>query len=635
MKTNQRSAASVAPSPQCGHTVVPEGEKVLGHTQHNLGEASPRALANRRLRPALTVTPAPHRAGSEGGATDATEHVDGGEKQVARTGQDEEQELRTRGTYGEKQDDPRQTHGEKQGVGTRQGEKQAVGQAADGEQTGVPADGDEQAELAINNGDEQGAPGTDLEFELSRATTRFALDLRLLSPVADRKLKRQLSEEEKDVRSALVTASTLATTARNVAMRSLYRRDSEIYDTWLKTHPGEKPRVGDVTYEKAYSYQVIRRSVPLLASGMAATLAREVDRKWVGDRFSVLVAQEKSPPHYRVGQPFPIRTQDARWVWNPTNKTAVVTVQLFSGGAPVKAFKLPIEARDTHQRDVLKNLAGGEWKAGEVRLERDRLRPAKWYMRVSYKRRVPRVLTGPTAAINRGMKCFLVALIEGGETWVYEANDIEAYLKQIQRRRREYQYGVKASNRVGRGRPRALRSIEHLTGKAERWRQTRCQVIARRLAKWLADRKVSKVYLDDFTGIRDAPPETLQGTAYSQKYVWERIQEWPYYQLGMRLEACLNEYGIACEKQDPSFNSMRCPVCGTIDPENKDLTNWKLRCKKGHYTRHLDIAFTQNALDKARGVAVPPTSTSVSEELGDLGGGEGGTARKGGRKRRK
>ena len=600
----QRSVVSVAPSPQCGLTVQPEGEKVLGHTQHNLGEASPRALANRRLRPALTVTPAPHRAGSEGGATDATEH-DGGGKQVAQTGHGGKQELRTRGAYGEKQADP--GYGEKQGDARQtHGEKQAVGQAADG--------------------DETGAPDTDLEFELSRATTRFALDLRVLSAVAPKGLKRTLSEEEKNVRSALVTASTLATTARNVAMRTLYRRDSEIYDTWLKTHPGEKPRVGDVTYAKAYSYQVIRASVPLLASGMSATLAREVDRKWVGDRFSVLVAQEKSPPHYRVGQPFPVRSQDAKWTWDPASKHAVAVVQLFSGGAPVKAFNLPIEARDTHQREILAKLASGEWKVGEVRIERDRLRPAKWYMRVSYKRKVPKVLTGLSAAINRGMKCFLVALIEGGETWVYEANDIEAYLKQIQRRRREYQYGVKASNRVGRGRPRALKSIEHLAGKAERWRQTRCQVIARRLAKWLADRKVSRVYLDDFTGIRDSPPETLIGTAYSQKYIWERIQEWPYYQLGMRLKACLNEYGIETEDQDPSFNSMRCPVCGSTEQANKDLVNWKLRCQKcGRYTRHLDIAFCQNALDKARGVVappMPPTNTNVTEERGDLPDGE-------------
>jgi hypothetical protein len=441
------------------------------------------------------------------------------------------------------------------------------------------------------------------KMELSRATTRFALDLRRLSPIPAKGLKRVLSEAEKDVRAALSTVTTLAATARNVALRALYRRDSLVYDTWLAEHPGEKLRGKDITWEKSYSYKVIRQSVPLLASGMAATLAREVDRKWASERNAILVYQDHSPPHYRAGQPFPIRSQDARWMWDIEGKIAVVVVQLFAGGAPVQTFRLPIEARDEHQRVVLQKLAAGDWKAGEVRIERDRLRPARWYMRVSYKRLVPKRLVGPVAAINRGMHCFLVSLIEGGETWIYDADDIEAYLAQMQRRRRQYQRGVKASARVGRGRPRALKSIEHLSGKAERWRQTRCQVIARRLARWLSDRGVSKVFLDDFTGIRDAPPETLAIKDPSrQKFIWERIQEWPYYQLGMRLTACLAEYGIEVVAQEVTGNSISCPICKSVDPANRDLRNWKLRCKScGKYSRHLDVAFCENALLRSRG----------------------------------
>ena len=307
-----------------------------------------------------------------------------------------------------------------------------------------------------------------------------------------------------------------------------------------------------------------------------------------------------------MGQPFPVRKQDCRWRWDASNKRAAVVVQLFTGVA-VSKLLLPIEARDPHQELVLSNLASGEWRSGEVQIERDRLRPSRWYMRVTYKRRIAKRLGGLSAAINRGMRFFLVALIQPtkdyghGETWVYDGADIEATLKQFQRRRQSYQRGVAASGRVGHGRPRALRPIEHLTGVGERWRQTRCRTIARRLARWLSERNVSTVYVEDFAGIRDAPPEMLQvGTAAQKQFVWERIQEWPYFQLGMRLKACLQEYGIAVVEVNPAKNSVRCPQCGAEDPKNRDLARWKLRCKACGYSRHLDVAFCANALQKAQ-----------------------------------
>jgi len=525
---------------------------------------------------------------------------------------------------------------------------------------------DDTEDTQIDNVDDEAA-GKLADFanmELSRATTRFALDLRLLSPLAPKGIKRELSDEEKDARRALERCSLLCTTARNVAIRENVRRDGTALDTWLSEHGGAMPKRGELKYEAAYSYQLIRKVAPALASGIAATVGREVDRKWVGERFSVLHFQERSAPHYRVGQPFPIRAADARWTWDPAHGRAVVTVQLFSGSEPIQRFRLPIEARDEHQREVLRRLASGDWKAGEVKIERDRLRPAKWYLRVGYKRLVPRRVTGPCATVNRGMRCFLVAMIEGregrrsdaggvatadggridavhGETWIYDADDIEAYMQQMQRRRRMYQRGVKASNRVGHGRPRALRSIEHLAGVGERWRQTRCQVIARRLARWLAERGVSRVYLDDFTGIRDSVPESLSSKDPSrQRWIWERIQEWPYFQLGARLEACLAEYGIAVQKQETVGNSMHCPQCGYESADNRDLRNWRLVCRNPAsrggrgcgYSRHLDVALCANALLRSRGDATLRTTVNESAPLLSAPASDEGTARKRARK---
>jgi hypothetical protein len=371
------------------------------------------------------------------------------------------------------------------------------------------------------------------------------------------------------------------------------------------------PKPKDIDYAKVYSYPLIRRALPSLASGIASAIAREVDKKWGANRWDVLHAQNTSPPHYRVGQPFPVRAQDVRWAWDPEGKHAIATVTLFSG-QEVNSWRLPIVARDAHQTMVLKALASGEWKAGEVRIERDRLKPAIWYLRVGYKRKVACRTTGIRAAVNRGLSAFLVLMTEKGETLIYDGNDIEAHLRAIQNRRRSYQRGVKMSARVGRGRPKALQSIEHLIEKGERWRQTRCQVIARRAARWLADRDVRVVYLDDFTGIRDSLPESLLAKSESRRrWIWERIQEWPYYQLGQRLADCCREYGIEVLSQETVGNSMHCPECHYEDSKNIHLASHTFVCRnpqRSHdgrpgcgYRRHLDVAFCKNALQRSRG----------------------------------
>lgn len=506
----------------------------------------------------------------------------------------------------------------------------------------------------ISASDEPPEPETDTHFTLVRATTRFALDLRKLSPAkkskadaASPKAPRELSELEKAARSALTAVATMATTARNLALRASYRADSEKFDAHIASNPlvpepgkalPRLPKPKDIEYAKSYSYPLIRKALPTLASGIASALSREVDRKWSSERWDVLHAQNSSPPHYRVGQPFPVRAQDVRWLWDDGGKHAVATVTLFSG-QDSNSWRLPIVARDAHQTTVLKALASGEWKAGEVRIERDRLQPAKWYLRVGYKRRVERRTTGIKAAVNRGMSAFLVLMTEKGETLIYDGNDIEAHLRAIQNRRRSYQRGIKMSARVGRGRPKALQSIEHLISKGERWRQTRCQVIARRAAKWLAERDVRVVYLDDFTGIRDAPLDSLLAKGESRRrWIWERIQEWPYYQLGQRLADCLREYGIEVFPQEVVGNSMHCPECHYESPRNINLAHHTFVCRnpdRRHgdrpgcgYRRHLDVAFCKNALQRSTGDERYRVGPRENKGLRGGSDDETGTARK-------
>lgn len=433
-------------------------------------------------------------------------------------------------------------------------------------------------------------------FEITRATCRFPLDLRALSAPLNvnkaRGAKRELAPEERQAREMLEDVCRLATTARNVAMRALWRSDSQRVDDYLLQHGHMPPSARAVFTQKLYSYPVMCAAAPRLSTSTVATLQKRLDADWARWRHDVLIRQNRSPPHYRLGQPVPlprgafnIRFQGA--------ERAVLDVPLYSSKHDgQRRFELPIEAKDAHGRELLQKIGSGEYRLGEAQVERDRLRPSKWYVKLTYKRKVVAAKSQVVAAINRGMRAFMVAVTSDGERWIYDADDIESYLKQIQRRRQRYQRQVRASARVGHGRTRTLQPIERLTGKAERWRKSRCQVLARRLATWLAERHVSLVYLEDFAGIRDGLPEKLEGG----KYVWERIQEWPYYQLGMRLQACLEDLGIRVRVRQTAYFSQRCPRCGHVDEANKDLRWWKLRCTSCKFSAHLDVAHCLNAL---------------------------------------
>lgn len=435
-------------------------------------------------------------------------------------------------------------------------------------------------------GSEESPDKTPEGQKIVRASTRILFD------------GRTLPDEGKSFRQALWDAQRLAATAANVLLRAHWKKDGELLDAYLAEHGHPPKKAAEWRAADVDDYQLIRRACPTLNTGIASAIARAVLQKWMQCRYEALVRQTRSPPHYKTTGAFPIRSQEVRFRPSPDGKATVMSFSLhsgrFEGGAE---FRVPLVARDESQRDLLDKLVSGEWKHGNVLVEQDRLRPGKWYARIAYTRYVPLRQEGVAAAINKGIRTFVAAVTETGESWLYDGYDIEAYLKQIQRRRQRYQRDAKASGRWGHGRARTLRPIKPLLAKGENWRRTRCQVIARRLAEWLGARNVSRVYIEDFSGIRDGEPEKLEG----QKYVWDRIQEWPYYQLQMRLQGCLEELGIAVTVVSAKYISQTCPRCGATDAKHRDLRFWKLRCGKCRYSRHLDVAAAHNVL--ARGEA--------------------------------
>lgn len=373
-----------------------------------------------------------------------------------------------------------------------------------------------------------------------------------------------------------------------------------------------------------YAYPILVRMAPLLSAGIVSMIDKGVGDKWATDRWNALVSQEKSPPHYRYTNPIPLRkadvvlqrTADKRFLLSFSLRSAAARQADGLHGTRAKEFSIPLIARDEYMREALSLVTDDNARLGALQLSEDRLRPGRWYVRIAYRRQVTARTGGKCAAINKGMVCFLAGITETGSQWLYDGDDLAAYLCQIQNRRRRHQHQVRASSRIGHGRVRTLRPIEHLSGKAERWRETRCQTIARRFVDWLVKEGVTRLYLDDFTGIRDTPPEKLaKGT-----WIWERIQEWPYYQLQMRISSCCEEAGIEAIVRSAEGISSCCSFCGS---RLVTITGRKIRCGECKKARHLDVSAAAVSLQSGErersGGAAPGSEQSSKKKAARAG----------------
>jgi len=422
-----------------------------------------------------------------------------------------------------------------------------------------------------------------------------------------KKTKKQQSEEKKcsacELINALYETQRATASVYNFITRSLWRQDADFLDAFMVRH-GRKPLSKEWDKPNVYYYAEARAAHPDMASGIVATIQKKASGKWILSRWKALVTQEESPPHYRDTQPIPLRKQDYALVESEERDTFELAFTLHSGRRAQKGkeYIIPLRTKDQKQYNCLRKIARGEWKGGEVALLRERKDRGKgggpvnkWFVRISYKKQVE-VTTEPNyAALNRGIAFFLVGYTSTGQKYILDGNDIRSHLRALQNRRRDRQRGYKHAgrNRKGHGRKRALQPIAHLYKKGEMWRQTYNQTKARNFAKWCKKNEVDRVYLADFSNIRNDYVDKLEGG----KRLWDLIQEWPYYNLQMRLVSCLEEEGIEVYQMPAQNITRTCPRCGNVKEEA--VISRQYKCETCGYERHRDIVACQNEL--ARG----------------------------------
>ena len=353
----------------------------------------------------------------------------------------------------------------------------------------------------------------------------------------------------------------------------------------VKCERWSEPKDGKPSKRSLYPYPLLCHMAPSIAAGIVSAIDQSIMQKWSECRWAALVMMDKSPPHYTWTNPIPLRKSDVALKCTD-KKRYLLSFSISSRGETSrrgKEFQIPLQAHDAYQEQILSMLASDSSRMGAAQLTEDRKRPGRWYVRMAYRKMAAKSTATKSAAINKGILTFLAGVTEDGARWMYDGADVEAYLKQVQSRRQRYQRQVRASNRVGHGRTRTLRPIEHLQGQGEAWRDTRCQVIARRFVNWLVAEGVGRLYIDDFSGIRDQPPEDLK----RGEWIWNRIQEWPFYKLQMKIISCCEENGIEAVIRNPKHISGTCPKCGSREVK---YVSRKLHCGACRHVVHWDVA---------------------------------------------
>ena len=388
--------------------------------------------------------------------------------------------------------------------------------------------------------------------------------------------------------------------AANLITRYIWKREGETLDAFLIKH-GRAPQKGKEfpypKWKKSELYRLACDTFPGLAPINASSLLRTVEKRWKYLRWDALVRTSTRPAHFKSSYPFPIHNQAVRGFEKHTNTVRFMNVQLRSMDPSDERKRhrvnIPFIVRDSYQSKIIQHLADGSWKMGASSIQEDATRPGRWYLRISYKRLVEEVPAGArTAAINRGIKNFLVVRSWNGKVWELNGSDIASHLKQLQARRREYQNGYRSSSRKGKGRRRALAPMDKLVAKGERWRDSKCQTIAAEVTKWLVNQGVTTLYIEDFSGVRTYAADRLG------KHVGQMVQEWPYFKLQTYLVSALERAGLSVIQITPHPVSQECPECGHTDPSNADLKSWKLTCGKCGFSDHLDVSACRNVLSR-------------------------------------
>jgi putative transposase len=233
-------------------------------------------------------------------------------------------------------------------------------------------------------------------------------------------------------------------------------------------------------------------------------------------------------------------------------------------------FNFNMIVKDKSQRTILGRILTGQYsitesqiRCNEVKEKNDNdnndkkdKKNKKFFLYLGYSFNQTKFVTGKNIlGIDMGIKyAVYMALKDSENRWKITGGEIEAFRKQVEKRKYLiYQQRLVTKNRQ-RGRNKMLEPIVKIGDKIARFRDTTNHKYSKNIIHLAIKHDVGTIIMEDLTGI-------------NKKNLF--LRNWSYYDLQQKIKYKADEVGIKVILINPAYTSQTCSHCGFVDKKNR------------------------------------------------------------------
>lgn len=219
----------------------------------------------------------------------------------------------------------------------------------------------------------------------------------------------------------------------------------------------------------------------------------------------------------------------------------------------------------------------------------------KWLVQLTYTTDLPKktkLTPKVVMAVNRGRHNMLFAACTtaGKQQVIWPGEDVLAKKQQFRKRRadRKRSKRVQGSGCAGHGTARRYARYAEVETTEANYVRTTCQQAAAKTVEVAKKWGAGTILVEDFSKLGD---EDLR-----------YVPSWPYYQLKTAILWAAKKAGIRCQEVPASYISSTCPLCGSIDKSQHNLSTGTFHCAQCDFERAADTVACLNMLDEHVGI---------------------------------
>lgn len=352
------------------------------------------------------------------------------------------------------------------------------------------------------------------------------------------------------------------------------------YNKTNGVYPKDKDVLGYVL--DGFIYDKLK-SVGELNSGNATTTMRDASGCFKNSKMDIIKG-DKSIMSYGKDQPLDLHNRSISFSYDKDFK---VDLSLLNKAASykysIKRMNFRCVVKDNSTKTILERCIDGVYKVSASKLIYDR-KKKMWKLNLCYSfenKNIAELDKDKILGVDLGISKPIVASVYGDwNRYSIDGDEIIKFRQRTEQRRISLlrQTKVSGNGKIGHGRNTRCKSIDVLSGKIARFRDSVNHKYSRALIDYAIKNNCGTIQMEDLSGISKDDPF---------------LKNWSYFDLQTKIEYKAKEQGINVIKINPKYTSQRCSKCGFIDKENRK-TQATFECLKCGFKTNADYNASQN-----------------------------------------